>query len=99
MELTSDAGDASDQSGSARGCQEQREGETGMGKAMALDLGVVCAGGALVAMAWAADTAWFDRHFLPSFFTPRHQQLAITQALRIAVALLGLTLILMGAPG
>jgi hypothetical protein len=66
--------------------------------ARAMELGVACAGAALIVIPWFADTAWFDSHFLPSFFTPRHQLLTVLTALRIATALLGLALILVLRP-
>ncbi len=69
-----------------------RRFDTGRG----LELGVACTGIAMIALAGAADTAWFDRHFLPSFFTPRHQQLAIDAILRLVVASLGLAILLFG---
>jgi len=57
----------------------------------AVGLGIV-----LVILAAAADTAWFDRHVLPSFFMPRSRQLAIASGLRVVVGTAGLAVILIG---
>jgi hypothetical protein len=54
---------------------------------------VVAIGLALVAAAVAATQSWLDRHFLPSFFVPRHWYVAIESSVRIAIAATGLTLI------
>jgi hypothetical protein len=55
---------------------------------------VLCAGCVLLAAALAADRAWVDRHFLPSFWTA-HEEIVRTAAdARIAVAVAGVLLIL-----
>src|SRR5918911_5365208 len=49
-------------------------------------------GRAAVLAAIAANEAWFDAHFLPSFWTPREEMLATLLHVRIAVAAAGLFL-------
>ena len=41
-------------------------------------------GSALVVGALAANQAWLDRHFLPSFFLPREWYVSIETAVRLA---------------
>jgi len=48
---------------------------------------------ALVAAAIAANQSWLDRHFLPSFFLPRHWYVLIETAVRIAIACAGVVLV------
>lgn len=55
---------------------------------------VACIGCAVVLAAAAANEAWFDAHFLPSFWTPRAEMLATLQQVRIAAAAFGLVLAL-----
>jgi hypothetical protein len=49
-------------------------------------------GGALVVCAIAANQQWLDRHFLPSFFIPRHWYVLIEASVRIALAAAGVAL-------
>jgi hypothetical protein len=49
-------------------------------------------GVALVACALAANQRWLDRHFLPSFFIPRHSYVVIETSVRVAIGTLGLAL-------
>lgn len=55
---------------------------------------VACIGCAAVLAAAAANEAWFDAHFLPSFWTPREEMLATLQQVRIAVAAIGIAIAL-----
>jgi hypothetical protein len=56
-------------------------------------LGAVLLGGAL-----ATRQAWLDRHFLPSFFTPRSWYVGIETSVRAAMALAGAWLVLFARP-
>jgi hypothetical protein len=51
-------------------------------------------GVALVAAAIAANQPWLDRHFLPSFFIPRHWYVLIESMVRAVVAAAGVVLAL-----
>jgi len=55
---------------------------------------VAAVGLALIVAAVAATQSWLDRHFLPSFFVPRHWYVAIESSVRIAIAAAGLILVL-----
>jgi hypothetical protein len=55
---------------------------------------VACIGCALIAAAAAANQAWLDRHFLPSYWTPREVIVRNELFVRIAVAVLGAAIIL-----
>src|SRR5262249_33835328 len=55
---------------------------------------VGCIGCAVMAAAFLADQAWFDRHFLPSFWTPREEIIEIEQRARLGVAIAGAIIIL-----
>ena len=55
---------------------------------------VALVGLALIVAALAANQSWLDRHFLPSFFVPRHWYVWIESAARIAIAALGVALVL-----
>ncbi len=51
-------------------------------------------GCALIAAALLANQAWFDRHFLPSFWTPREEIIQTEQRVRIGVGIAGVFIIL-----
>lgn len=53
---------------------------------------VACIGCALVVAAIAANQAWFDEHFLPSFFTPRDEIIETETRLRLVVAAIGVAI-------
>ena len=53
-------------------------------------------GCALIATAAAADQAWFDRHFLPSYWTPREEIVRTELLVRIVVAVIGAVIVLVG---
>src|SRR5262245_45458804 len=55
---------------------------------------VTVVGLGLVAAAAATNQSWLDRHFLPSFFVPRQWYVAIESFIRIAIAAIGLILVL-----
>jgi hypothetical protein len=61
-------------------------------KRVAAEIVVASIGIALVACAFAASQPWLDRHFLPSFFLPRHWYVLIEVIVRVTVATLGLLL-------
>jgi len=50
---------------------------------------LAAAGAAIVAAALAANQTWLDRHFLPSFFVPRHWYVWIENGARTALAVFG----------
>jgi len=51
-------------------------------------------GAALILAAIAANQSWLDRHFLPSFFIPRHWYVLIETVVRGAIAAVGAALVL-----
>src|SRR3989442_493571 len=53
------------------------------------ELAISTFGLALVAAAMAANQQWLDRHFLPSFFVPRHWYVLIESAVRLLIGLVG----------
>jgi len=55
---------------------------------------LACIGCAVVIAAAAANEAWFDAHFLPSFWTSRQEMLGTLLEVRIAAAAIGLVLAL-----
>ena len=66
--------------------------------ALAVNLAIILAGLTLIGLAIAADRAWADRHFLPTFAWSRDVQLRIILALRFLAGLLGLVVILVVRP-
>src|SRR5215470_16119795 len=63
-------------------------------KAPLAQIVLTAVGAALVTAALAANQAWFDRHLLPSFFTPREKIVQIETRARIGVAICGAVTIL-----
>src|SRR5256885_16934227 len=59
------------------------------------EIAVACIGCALIAAAAAANQAWFDRHFLPSDWTPREEIVRTELLVRIAVAAAGAVIVLL----
>src|SRR5215831_16536881 len=59
-------------------------------------VGIVIAmcGAALIVAAVAANQSWLDRHFLPSFFIPRHWYVLIETVVRGAIAAVGAAFVL-----
>ena len=53
-------------------------------------IAVTIGGIALVAAALAANQAWLDRHFMPSFLLPRPWYVRIETAVRVVIAAAGL---------
>ena len=62
------------------------------------EIAVASIGGALLACALAANQDWLDRHFLPSFFLPRHWYVRIEAFVRLMMAALGVSLMLLARP-
>src|SRR5205823_12248149 len=52
-------------------------------------------GCAVIAAALLADQVWFDRHFLPSFWTPREEIVQTEQRVRLGVAIAGAVIVLL----
>src|SRR5262245_31799005 len=57
-----------------------------------IELTIAAFGVALVVSAMAANRAWLDRHFLPSFFMPRRWYVLIETAVRVLIGAAGLFL-------
>jgi hypothetical protein len=54
---------------------------------------IACIGGALLIAAAAANRAWFDRHFLPSYWTPHEEIVREGMHVRTAVAIIAIIVI------
>src|SRR5260370_33816063 len=65
------------------------------GKLWVAETTVGCIGCAVLAFAAAADQAWFDRHFLSTFFLSRSDYLEIYGWARLAVAIVGAVIVLL----
>src|SRR5437016_14664936 len=59
------------------------------------EIAVAGIGCALIAAAAAANQAWFDRHFLPSYWTPREEIVRNELFVRIGVAVIGVAIVLL----
>lgn len=59
------------------------------------EIAVASIGCGLIAAAAAANQAWFDRHFLPSYWTPREEIVRSELFVRIAVAVAGAVIVLL----
>jgi len=55
---------------------------------------IAMCGAALIVAAIAANQTWLDRHFLPSFFLPRHWYVLIETIVRGAIAAVGAAFVL-----
>lgn len=66
----------------------------GFSKPSLAEICVACIGCALIVAACLANQAWFDRHFMPSFWTPREDIIEIEQRVRVCVGIAGAVLIL-----
>src|SRR5258706_12065909 len=62
-------------------------------------IAVAGVGCALIAAAAVADQAWFDRHFLPSYWTPREEIVRTELLVRIVVVVIGAVIVLVGRKG
>jgi hypothetical protein len=67
------------------------------GRDVAIEVAVAFAGVVLIGAAIAANQAWLDRHFLPSFFLPRQWYVLIETIVRVSLATIGLLLVFMRA--
>jgi ABC-type uncharacterized transport system permease subunit len=65
---------------------------------LVVEIAIASVGGALLACALAANQRWLDRHFLPSFFLPRHWYVLIETFVRLVMASLGVSLALFARP-
>jgi len=63
-----------------------------------VELAIALIGVMFVAWAYVADQDWFDRHFLPAYFVPRHTYVLIESIGRAAAAAIGLALLFMIRP-
>lgn len=61
---------------------------------VAIQAAIACIGCAVVLAAIAADQAWLDAHFLPSFWVPREEMIETEQRARLAVAAAGVVIAL-----
>ena len=60
----------------------------------AVEIVATIVGAGLIVAALAARQSWLDRHFLPSFFIPRHWYVVIETIVRTAVAAAGAAFVL-----
>ena len=77
-------------------CEARRAGR--LTSRVIAEAAVVSIGGALVVCAIAANQRWLDRHFLPSFFMPRHWYVLIESSVRVMMAAAGVSLALFARP-
>src|SRR5437763_7137974 len=59
------------------------------------EIALACIGCALIAAAAAANQAWFDRHVLPSYWTPREEIVRTELLVRIALAVVGAAIVIL----
>jgi hypothetical protein len=87
--------------GDARGSEPSRL-RRGFGRQIAprvaAEIAVAAFGGALLACAVGANQRWLDRHFLPSFFLPRHWYVLIETFARIVLAAAGTAVAVFARP-
>src|SRR3954466_7665824 len=62
------------------------------------EIAVAGIGCVVIAAAVAADQAWFDRHFLPSYWTPREEIVRTELLGRIAIVVAGAVILLLRRP-
>ena len=65
-----------------------------MSRAVAIQVVIACIGCAVVLAAIAADQAWFDAHFLPSFWVSRAEMVETERHARMVVAAAGIMIAL-----
>jgi hypothetical protein len=65
-------------------------------KRLFAEIAVVSLGCAVIAAAAGANQAWFDRHFLPSYWTPREEIVRTELFVRFGVAAAGAAIVLLG---
>jgi hypothetical protein len=63
-----------------------------------VEIAVASIGGALLACALAANQRWLDRHFLPSWFLPRHWYVLMEAVVRLVMAAGGVSLAFFARP-
>lgn len=68
-------------------------------KLVAIQAAIAAVGCAVVLAAIAADRAWLDAHFLPSFWYSRQEMLETEQRVRLAVAAAGVVITLFARKG
>jgi hypothetical protein len=59
------------------------------------EIAVTCIGFTLIAAAAAANQAWFDHHFLPSYWTPREEIVRNAFIIRIGLGVIGAVIIVL----
>src|SRR5258708_13443609 len=59
---------------------------------------VASVGIALLSCALGANQRWLDRHFVPSFFLPRHWYVGIETLVRLAMGIVAAWLVLIARP-
>jgi hypothetical protein len=59
------------------------------GARLVAEIAVACIAVALLACALGANQRWLDRHFVPSFFLPRHWYVVLETLIRFAMAFFG----------
>jgi len=63
-----------------------------------VEIAAASIGGVFLACALAANQQWLDRHFLPSWFLPRHWYVVLEACVRVVMAALGGSLALFARP-
>jgi hypothetical protein len=81
-----------------RSVQQARPPEDSAGRLTA-EVAVALIGGTLLVCALAANQRWLDRHFLPSWFLPRHWYVLIEGSIRVVMGALGVSLAFFARPG
>src|ERR1041385_6034518 len=72
--------------------RETRASQHSAARAVA-EIGVAAVGGAFLACAIIANQRFLDRHFVPSFFLPRHWYVVLETVGRLVMAALGVWLV------
>jgi hypothetical protein len=75
-----------------------RNGFKNFGARVIAEIAVASIGGVLLACALVANQRFLDRHFVPSFFLPRHWYVVLETFGRLAMAILGALLVLVARP-
>ena len=69
--------------------ERNRQGSGYYGARLLAEILVASIGVALLACTLGANQRWLDRHFVPSFFLPRHWYVVIETLVRLAMGIVG----------
>ena len=78
--------------------ERNRQGSGYYGARLLAEILVASIGVALLACALGANQRWLDRHFVPSFFLPRHWYVVMETLVRLAMGIVGAWLALIARP-